>query len=250
MLMNIDDRQIDQLERDLKRFAKTAYPFATLETLNEAVKHARIEIRANLRNKMTLRNKWTAGSIQIRKARGLKVESQAAEVGSMQDYMREQEEGFTRTAKGKHGVPVPMPYAAGQGNARQRTKTVRAAHRLARIQFGTHRALGVNRKQRNVRSVQEAVKTGKRYVFMQFKQKKGIYKVIGGTKKVKRGWPKGARLRLVWSLTNRTYNVKAHVWMKSEVDRTREIVPELYRKALTNQLKRLKVLQYNGKINR
>ena len=250
MLMNIDDRQIDNLERDLKRFSKRAYPFATLETVNEAVKNAQVEIRAHLRNRMTLRNKWTAGSVQIRKARGLKVESQAAEVGSMQEYMKEQEEGFTRTAKGKHGVPVPLPYAAGQGDAKRRTRTVRAAHRLAAIQFGTHKALGVNRKQRNVRSVQEAVKSGKRYVFLQFKQKKGIYKVVGGSKKVKRGWPKGARLRLVWSLTNRSYNVKAHVWMEPEVDKIVDRMPELYRQALTNQLKRLKVLQYNGKLNR
>jgi len=250
MLLEINDWDIGRLEDDLKRLSKQAFPFATLEALNTAASEAQKEIKAHLGQRMILRNKWTAGSIQVRKARGLKVENQAAEVGSMQEYMKDQETGFTRRSEGKHGVPVPMPYAAGQGDAKRRTRTVRAAYRLARIQFKRHAGRGVNRAQRNVRSVQEAVKSGKRFIYAEFKQKKGIYKVIGGSKKTKRGWPTGAKLRLVWSLANKVYNVKKRQWLEPETDKVREQVPDFYRKALVKQLKRLKILTEQGKIVR
>jgi hypothetical protein len=249
-MFDIEDKEIKNLERDLHKFAKHAFPFATLEALNTAVAEAQKDIRRHLGDRMILRNRWTAGSVQIRKARGLKVDAQAAEVGSAQDYMREQEVGFTRRSEGKHGVPVPMPYSAGQGDARRRTRTVRNPHKLARIEFKRHAGLGVNRKQRNVRSVQEAVKSGKRYIYAQFKQKKGIYRVVGGSKTVKRGWPKGAKLRLVWSLTNRVYSIKAHKWLEPETDKIWKRVPDFYRRALLNQLKRQGVLTDKGKIVR
>lgn len=247
MLMQIEDEQIRTLERDLKIAASHAFPFATLDALNRAVAGAQIQIRRHLDQRMTLRNQWTKGSIQIRKARGLDVERQAAEVGSAAEYMAEQEEGFTRRARGRHGVPIPTSAASGQPKARPRRRKVSKSMRLANIHIAKHRGLGVNQKQRNVRSVQEAVKTGKRFVFLEFKTKKGIYKVMGGSKKVKRGWPKGASLRLVWSLSKRTVTTPKHQWLDPELDTVVGKIPELYRRALTKQLKRLGVLTEHGK---
>ena len=242
MHFNADTDEIKKLEADLKRYAKEAFPFATLDTLNRAVMGAQHQIRQHLGRRFTIRNQWTKGSIQFRKARGLDVDSQSAQIGSIQEYMAEQEEGFSRRAKGKHGVPVPTSAAAGQPGAKPRTKTLRKAMKLANISLAKHRGLGVNRKQRNVRQVQEAIATKKRFVFLQFKKTKGIYKVIGGSKKTKRGWPKGATLRLVWTMTHRIITTKKHIWFGPEIDKIEKRMPEMYRRALTKQLKRLKVL--------
>jgi hypothetical protein len=239
MLMFLDDTEIQKLERELKLFNDRGMPFATLDTLNRAVVGGQKRLQhGGLKKDFTLRNKWTKGSIQVRRARGLVIDAQAAELGSAAEYLAEQEEGFTRRARRKHGVPVPTAYAGGQGASRARTRPVRKPMRWSNIHLSSRARLGKTKKQQNVRAVQEAVKTGNRFAFLEFKKKKGIYRVIGGSKKTKRGWPEGARLKLVWSLTHRTTTTKPHRWLGPESEIVEAMIPMLYRRALLKQLKR------------
>ena len=239
MLLFLDDAEIRKLERELKLFNDRGLPFATLEALNRSVIGGQKRLQhGGLKKDFTLRNKWTAGSVQIRRARGLVIDNQAAELGSAAEYLAEQEEGFTRRARRKHGVPVPTAYAGGQGASRARTRPVRKPMRWSNIHLKSRAKLGKTKQQQNVRAVQEAVKSGNRFVFLEFKKKKGIYKVIGGSKKVKRGWPGNAKLRLVWSLTHRTTTTKPNKWLGPESETVSAMMPELYRRALLKQLKR------------
>ena len=176
-MFDIDDRQIQQFERDLRRYAKEAMPFAVRDALNRAVFGSQAEIRQELKRRMVLRNKWTQGSIQVDTAKGVRVERFAAAVGSVEEYMAEQEEGFTRRGR-KHGVPIPTSYAVGQRGARPRTKTMgfNHRHRLKRIAIAKHGLKGGDDKQRNVVSVLEAVKSGNRFVFLRFNS--GVFNLL------------------------------------------------------------------------
>ena len=242
MLFDIDDTEIRNLEKDLRTFAARAFPFAVRDALNRAVFGSQAEIRQELKRRMVLRNKWTQGSIRVDTAKGTRVERFAAAVGSVEEYMADQEEGFARKGR-KHGVAIPTSYSAGQMGARPRTRRPRKANRMASIAITKHRLLGGNDKQRNVVSVLEAIKSGNRFVFLRFNSgRKGIFKVVGGNRRQGRGWPKGAKLRMVWDLSSRTVHTKAHKWLDPKVDDMVRKMPELYRRALKEQLRRQALL--------
>ena len=240
MLMFLDDGEIQKLERELKLLNDRGLPFATLEALNKSVQTARNRIRGDLSRKFEIRNRWTVGSIQYRNARGLVIADQAAEVGSMAEYMAEQEEGFTRRAKGKHGVPIPTPFAGGQGNAPKRTRVVRKAMRLGSIRLPRLRDAGMSRKERNVVAMKEAIRTKKRFVFLNTPGSKGLYKVKGGRKSKKDISLKGVKLDLVWSLERKTVRTRAHSWLHYQSVKTEKLLPEFYRRALERQVGRIK----------
>lgn len=234
-----DDRDLEKLERELETFNDRGLPFATLEALNKSVQTARNRIRADLPRKFQIRNKWTVGSIQHRNAKGLVIAAQAAEVGSAAEYMAEQEEGFTRRSRRKHGAPVPTAFAGGEGQASKRTKVIRRAMRMSSIRLARIRDGAMSRKQRNVVAIKEAIRTKKRFVFMDTPGSKGIYKVQGG-RKLKSGVKlKGVRLNLVWSLERKAIRTRPHSWLEYQSIKTEKLLPVFYRRALERQLERL-----------
>ncbi len=113
-MLSVDDKEIKRFERDLKTFASRAYPFATKATINTAAFETQKVARKRIRRIMTLRNKFTRQSIQVEQARGLNVNTQAAVVGSTQDYMETQEFGGTVRRRGKEGVPIKTSFSAVQ----------------------------------------------------------------------------------------------------------------------------------------
>ena len=247
MLLDIDDSEIEAFETQLRSAAAAAIPYAVRDALNRTVFGGQKQIRHGLGKRMTLRNRWTEGSIQADAARGRDVDRMAAAVGSVAEYMAEQEEGFTRRAGGKHGVPIPTPFAAGQGHAMKRTRLVRKQRRMAAIKIKAWRRPGMTSDaQRNVVAVNVAVNTGRRFTFLRLPNgRKGIFLVLGGRRGQMRGWPKGANLEMVWDLTRRTVATKKREWLNPEVDKMIEKFPEMYRRALINQLKRNHLFQYN-----
>ena len=127
---------IDDLEKDLKTFKRSALPFATRETLNQTAYHGRLIGRRVVQEKFTERNKWTRNSIRFKKTTGtLDIDQQESEVGSTEAYMRTQEEGGAERKKHKHGVAIPTSYAAGQGRSKGRTRLPRGKHKLKNIKF-------------------------------------------------------------------------------------------------------------------
>jgi hypothetical protein len=235
-MFDVETKEIRQLARAVKDINDVAFPIANATALNNAAFEARTVYQGEADSSMTLRNNQTKRSVQVNKARGRVIRTQEAVVGSTEQYMEDREFGSTEMAEGKHGVPLATSWAAGQEKARPRTKLVRKANRMRSIHI-----TGRNRQQSNVRTVQEAVKTGKRYVFLEskVKRKKGIFKVLGGRKKFKSGWPPGARLKLVWDLTHKTVTTPPNPMLKRTVDKVYRRMPEFYIKALKFQLDRV-----------
>ena len=125
LTIKMDKRPIEALENDLDKFHDRALPYAVRDTLNTLAYETSRIAKKNADRLMVMRNTYTSRSIQFERAQGLKVDQMKSAAGSLQEYMREQEEGFTRHRKGKHGVPVPTSFAAGQQGAVPRSKPIR-----------------------------------------------------------------------------------------------------------------------------
>jgi hypothetical protein len=113
---------------------------------------------------------------------------------------------------------------------------------MAKINIAKYEKRGKTQKQRNVRAVQEGIEQRKRFVFMSFKRSKGIFKIVGGRKVkggFKKGWPDGARLKMVWGLRDKVVHTKPHDWHSKGEDTAYRRFEETYRRAIVFQMRRL-----------
>lgn len=242
MEMQLD---IYDLEKDLKVLKRRAYPFATKETLNQAAFHGREIAQRTIERRFIERNRWTRGSVRYNRTTTLDVDRQQTEVGSTEDYMRTQEIGGARRKRGKHGVPIPTSYSAGQSHAKQRTRITRRPNRLQAIRFRRKqfRSLGKNYKQRLLVAVLMAVKTGDRFLYAEFpNNRRGIMRVVGGRRGNTRGWPGNARLEMVHDLSRGIVIIPPTPWLRPTTNEVNRMIPDLYRKALLFQLRRHKLI--------
>lgn len=229
-MINVETREIRAFEKDLKAFAKRAYPFATKQTVNGAAFKARGYAQENIRQNMVERNKYTAGSVRVEQARGLNVDTQAAVVGSVAPYLETQEFGGVKKSKGKSGTPIPTSYSAGQGESQQpRTRLPRKPNKLASIRM-RGRARKGSRKQRNVVTVRAAVAAGQKFVYLELQSRRGLFRIIGGRRR--------PQIKMVWDLSRPSVVIPRNPWLGPAVERTRADIPGLYRNALVAQLER------------
>ena len=238
--------QIKQLEADLGAFVHKALPIATRSTLNVAAFETQDVARKRIRNQFVLRNRRTIQTVLVNRAFGAKVSRMQSSIGSTEQYMVDQEFGAVIPKKGKHGVPIPTSFSAGQGeSARPRIRLPRVP--LRRVQLSgrsSKRPPGQpkNKKQAFLFKVQDAVSAGgKRRTFFHDSRsgkKTGIYRVRGGSKRFKRGWPKGAEVKLLFALDKKAVVLGRKPWLKPSVDVVEKRMPRIHIESLTFQLKR------------
>ena len=243
IMITVDTKQFAELEKDLKVFHSRAFPFATKNTLNSAAFKAQEMARTNIRLDMINRNKFTERSVLVEQSKTLNVRRQSSVVGSTADYMEDQEFGGTKNKTGKEGVAIATSFSVGQGRQAPRTKVSgpRSPNRLSNIRLRGRKRTTRNRKQALLFKIQGAVTTGKRFIFHDFGggKKKGIFRVVGGSRNFKRGGPKGARLEMVHDMTEQLVVIPRNPWLKPAVDATQKLMPGMYRRAVTFQAKRL-----------
>lgn len=194
---------------------------------------------------LILRNAWTKKSIRFEQTKTLSINQQVARAGSVAPYMETQEFGGTKTARGKHGVPIPTSYSTGEGeNAVPRRKLPRKPNKLyprasSQIRLAKSKRRPINPKQAILFKVQDAVKTGNRVFYHKFPTgSKGLFRVVGGRKTFKRGWPNGADLKMIWGMNKRSVQINKEPMLGPAHSAAAERLPEDYRKALEFQLKR------------
>lgn len=235
-MLKINDDDIKQYESDLKTFAERAFPFATKNTLNRSAFEAQKVSRNNIDAKMVQRNKFSKQSVQVEQSRTLNVARQSSSVGSIANYMKDQEFGKVIRKSGKEGVPIATSYAAGQGeDAQPRTRLPRKANTLAAIQLRNKRTRGKTRRQRNLIVIKEAAQSGRKYIFLDLGRSKGIFKVVGGKRRPK--------IKMIWSMREQSIVVPRNPWLKPAVDEVRQMMPDFYRDSLVFQLKRQRLFK-------
>lgn len=230
-MFGVDNRGIKKMERDLKTFARQAYPFATRQTVNDAAFQAQKIARVDVQRDMVLRNRFTVQSIQVDQAKTLQITRQEATIGSIADYMEDQEFGAVKAKGGKEGVAIATSYSAGQGeNAQPRTRLPRKPNTMANIQLQRRRKKGSNRKQQNLIAIKQAAKSGRKYVFLDLGRRKGIFKVTGGKRRPK--------IKMVHDMTKESVIIPKNPWLKPAFDESARMLPAFYADALRSQLRR------------
>jgi hypothetical protein len=239
--MKADMREIQKLETKLRLFASRALPYAAKGATNAAAFAAMREAKATISKDMILRNRYTLQSIRTEPVRNIK--NPKAYMGSTVGYMELQEFGGRKPKSGKIGVPIPTGESSGEGRAVPRRRLPRAANRLKNLTLAKRGRVAKTQKQKTLFAVQDAVTTGNRVVYLDLGRRKGLFRVEvegeGGRKNFKRGWPKGARLSMLYDLSRPTVKIPATPWLRPAVDATVRRAPELYLKELQHQARRI-----------
>lgn len=244
-MFRIDDKNIRKLESDLSTFKRQALPFATRNTLNEVAFTTQRAAKRNVQRGLILRNKFTEQSIRVEQTKTLNIRRQMSIVGSVAPYMEDQEFGGIKRKKGKEGVPIPTAFSAGEGRTNQRTKMPRKPNKLQNIKLKRKSKRAMTNKQALLVKVQQAVNSGNRYIFHDFQgsKKKGIFKVVGGRRGIKRGWPGNAKLEMIWDMSEVSVSVPKKPWLAPAITKSEKFLPRIYRKSLEFQLKRHNILR-------
>ena len=238
-MFKIDAKDIDEFEKHLKTFGKRAYPFASKNTLNRSAFETQKIARRDIDVKMVTRNRFTKQSVQVDQTRTLNVSRQASIVGSIADYMEDQEFGDTRVKSGSEGVSIPTGYAAGQENAQIRTRLPRKGNKLANIRLKRRGRKGKSKKQNNGLKIWQAIATRNRFIFLDLGKTKGIFKVVGGTRRN----TEAARLKMVADMSSTSVNIPRNPWLRPAVRRVEVLMPGFHIESLRFQLKRLKLFK-------
>lgn len=221
-MFQISDKGIKKLERDLKRMKSKALPYATRSTLNSMAFFARKEAQANIKEKMTLRNTFTVNSVRVDRAKGLNISTQEAVVGSIAQYMDDQEFGGVKRRRRGRSVSIPTAASAGQSGAR--TRLPRAAYKMGAIALRSGR-VAVNRKQRNAIAI--ATNLGG-FAYLDLGTRKGIFKIA-----------KNGRPTMLHDITRPSVRIPATKWLLPASTSAAAKRGEFYRSALDYQLARL-----------
>jgi len=231
-MIGLDDKDIWKYERDLRKFADKAFPFATRNTINRGAFTAQKKAKENVREQMTLRNRFTERTIQVVPEKTeLNISRQEARVGSTADYMEDQEFGHIKRKGGKDGVPIATGYSAGQQGQQPRSRLPRKANKLQNIQLSKRRGRkGASKMQANMIKVKQAAESGQKYVFLDLRRGPGIFKVLGGKRR--------PRIKMVWDLSRQSVVIPKNPWLKPAVDETQPLMPGFYRDSLEFQARR------------
>jgi hypothetical protein len=199
--VTVDLSDHKQLRSTLRLFASKVAPYAARNTLNAIVFEARREWISQLKSKLILRNSYTERSLRVVKAHGIRIENMRAVVGSVADYMDEQEDGETVTGKGK-SKPIPTSAAAGQAQgSKPRTKLVRRRNYMASLTLDANARKGKTQRQRNAIAIRLAAKqgNGQRVALLELNGKRGIFRVTGRRTK--------PRIRMMWNLSKQSVRI-------------------------------------------
>lgn len=236
-MIEIDAKQIKQLERDLKAFAARSIPYANRDALNRSAFSGRKEWQGQIRSKMITRNRFTEQSVRVDMARGLRISQQRAVIGSAAAYMELQEFGGIKRRKGSEGVPIATSYSAGQAEGSQpRTRLPRKPNKIANILLKKRSKRGRSRKQQNFVAVREAAASGTKFVYLDLGRRKGLFRVVGGKRR--------PRVKMVHDLTRSSVRIPKNPTLKPAVKATEQALGNLYLEALTFQAKRARLFGY------
>lgn len=257
MEFEMDTSDFIHLQNEVDRLNRYGVPNAVRDALTSAAFETRDEIRnRDLPGKFQLRNTFTQRSVMANRATGSRIDSMKSEVGSTQEYMAKQEDGFTKTTRGKHGLPIPTPASSGEVNSvSKRLRGVLRRNYLNKIKPVSMNSFN-NPRPKNWKSLsgkgsvalaaRAAIEDGSRVIFIDrrrdhYHRKTGLYRVMGGHLKNphQRGlWPAGARLVLLYSMTKKSTVTKGSEWMGKRAKQTSQNIDKFYESSLLKWIER------------
>ncbi len=234
--MQIDTKQLKQLETKLLRLNQVGLKIAVEQTMNDLAFDTRTASKEVINKKFTTRNAFTTSNRNMPVLRANR-HSPFSEVGHTQEYMKDQEEGFQkRPDKFTGAVAIPTPVASGErkGMAQGKTirrKAVRKPNRKNMMKMPSDKMRSIPRRQRTMALIKKAIQTKRRFIEIERNGESSIYRVTGSQKRF--------QLHRMYTTEHRTIVVKPKKWLQPAVDKTMEGVDATYTKRLKFQVDRL-----------
>ena len=246
---NIDSTDLAIMEQNLARFGNNYLPKAVRSTLNDAVRHTRTLAIESVERDMVLRNKFTTRSILF-DASGTKtdnIDAMRAKVGSLQDYMKTQEQGGS--VKGKQGASKPIPTHAASGesaSASPRRRLVRNNMRMSKISLRANARNAKTPKQAFFFAAVQTLQEKNQFVMLDsyHNGRRGIYRVRGRLTKRKSWQIEGLQMRMVWNMEKTQVKLIPRKWLEPASVKASQKIPEFYEKNMRFRLDKLKLRVY------
>jgi hypothetical protein len=246
-MITVNNQNMVNFIAELHRVNRFGLPNAVRSGLTEMAKDSSAAAKGGLKNQFTLMNTYTERSVTWDRATQRNIKDMESHVGSVQKYMKEQEEGFSTEASGQFGVALATRFAAGETGAGARTKTIRSRNYLQKLNpvkaFGFNFPVrkGGNPKSAVLIAAWRSIQQGSRVIFIDrrrdhWHRKTGFYKVIGGTKKNM----DGMKIKLLYAADRKRTITKAHKWLDPVTDKIGGQVDEYYFKALDREMAKSK----------
>lgn len=205
------------LERALNILNARGIDFAQVKTLNDLAFKARSIGQEEISDNFTERNKWTRRSLRVRKAT---TRSMTAIMGSAEEYLAEQEKGFTK-------IPVAIPTAAASGQSgSERTKPVRKVNRRPNVKIKRRSIKTKSRRQLIAAQIAMAKREGEKFAFLSIPKAQGIYRIN------KRG------VRMIYDMSRRSTTTAPRPWLSNTAKKVGEYPQKIYSCNLIAQLRR------------
>lgn len=228
--ITVDLRQVKRFARELEKASDKAVLHAIRAYVDAAAFEAQREWKEQIAKTFTLRNTWTTRSIQVRRASGMSPKQMVARVGSIADYMDEQEEGTTTRKTGKHGVALPTGASAGQRGARKRTKPIRRSNYLSALKV--HTRISGTREQRNRAAMERSIKLGTRVAILELADgRHGLFRIAGSRKRLRKP-------TMLYDLSRASTTTPASRTLEHTLRAIQPTLPRLAIRALMTQLNR------------
>jgi hypothetical protein len=223
------------MQRELETLAKRSLPFAARELVNGLAFAGRVMWQEEMQASFILRNHWTERNVRVVPARSLRMSRMEAVLAHPEPYMRLLEDGTPQRAA-RRWRPIPTEIAAGQSKGSLKGGRLKAVRPKALIsKLGSLRISGVSRlprKVKNLRSVQGAIRSGRRLAKLDLGHSKGVYR-IDGSKQKPRVWK-------LYDLSFRVTKVPRNPTLERALERVMHEAPRLAYEALSKQLARVK----------
>jgi predicted secreted protein len=230
--VEVELKDFEKLQRDLATFAKRSVPYATRTALTKSAFALREAWQGEIKRSFITRNRYTERSIRVEPATSLNMATMQAATGSVAEYMGEQEFG------GNARRAIPGSAAAGQKPGSKRTRLVRAGNKLGALHALKPSVKGKgSKKRRNAAAIAQAIAKGNKVALLERKKGgKGLFAVAGGKRKV--------RLRMLWDVSNRSFQVKPEPTLQRSLAHVRSKLEAIHYSELTKQLRRNRVFGY------
>lgn len=218
MSLKIEAKSLKRLQRTLNQMNRQGVKFAEVFTLNDLAFSARKEGGAEIGRQFTERNKFTRGSLGVRRAN---TSNMVAEMGTRQQYLADQQEGFTRD-----NVSIATTFAAGQTGS-NRTRPVIKSRRRPAVKLAKGGRKGKNRAQTNIIRIAEAKKAGKKFAMLSFPGARGIFLL------------RKRSLRMVYDMRKKSTTTPKTPWLENTRAATGTKANKFFARNMVKQLKRV-----------
>ena len=229
-------KSIKNFEKDLLTFAAKALPQATKWVLNTAAFDTREKSQEIIKKNMILRNSYTVRSIRVDQTRSLNIGDQESSVGSTAEYMERQEFGGVKRGVGSSNLHIPTSFSAGQSMiSKPRMKMPRGQNKLSKIKLRKTGRKFSSKKQRNFVAIKMAAEAKLKYVYLNLKGSKGLFRITGGKRK--------RQIKMVHDMSRKMVRTPKNPWLLPATEKVEAKIPRMYGTAIKFQLKKYNLFQ-------